>query len=64
MVMYSVSDAINSVRASKLNLFSESMDSYVNSVLELFNFVGYDDDGRCSIHLLKSSQTRILFNDE
>lgn len=21
------------------------MDSYVNSVLELFNFVGYDDDG-------------------
>lgn len=54
MVIYSVSDAINSVRASKLDLFSESMDSYVNSVLELFNFVGYDDDGKFFLLLLQS----------
>ena len=41
----SVADAINKVRESKLDLFSEAMDSYVNSVLELFNFVVNDDEG-------------------
>ena len=40
-----VADAINKVRESKLDLFSEAMDSYVNSVLELFNFVVNDDEG-------------------
>lgn len=40
---HSVADAINKVRAAKLDLFSESMDSYANSVLELFNFVVEDD---------------------
>ena len=35
----SVAEAINKVRETKLDLFSEQMDSYVNSVLELFHFV-------------------------
>ncbi|KNB46852.1 calcium/calmodulin protein kinase [Blastocystis sp. subtype 4] len=39
-----VADAINKVRASKLDLFSEAMDSYVNSVLELFNFVSAEEE--------------------
>ena len=43
--MNSVADAINKVRESKLDLFSEAMDSYVNSVLELSNFVVNDDEG-------------------
>lgn len=46
VVNRSVADAINKVRAAKLDLFSESMDSYANSVLELFNFV-VEDDGNC-----------------
>ena len=41
-----MADAINKVREAKLDLFSESMDSYANSVLELFNFV-VEDDGAC-----------------
>ena len=40
-----MADAINKVRASKLDLFSEAMDSYVNSVLELFNFVSAEEEG-------------------
>ena len=45
MLRCSVADAINKVRASKLDLFSEAMDSYVNSVLELFNFVSAEEEG-------------------
>lgn len=41
----SVADAINKVRETKLDLFSEQMDSYVNSVLELFHFVVDEDEG-------------------
>ena len=41
----SVAEAINKVRETKLDLFSEQMDSYVNSVLELFHFVVDEDEG-------------------
>ncbi len=41
----SVAEAIIKVRETKLDLFSEQMDSYVNSVLELFHFVVDDDEG-------------------
>ena len=40
-----MAEAINKVRETKLDLFSEQMDSYVNSVLELFHFVVDEDEG-------------------
>ena len=51
-----MADAINKVRSSKLDLFSEAMDSYVNSVLELFNFVGAEEEGRNSADFSRRRQ--------
>ena len=53
-----VAEAINKVRSSKLDLFSEAMDSYVNSVLELFNFVGAEEEGGSYFSFSPQTTTR------
>ena len=44
------------MRETKLDLFSEQMDSYVNSVLELFHFVVDEDEGMVVARLLLLSR--------
>ena len=46
------------MRSSKLDLFSEAMDSYVNSVLELFNFVGAEEEGGSYFSFSPQTTTR------